>query len=249
MDNKINPDIVFSDIVDADGEYISLLSPEDEKRMNEEQVPDEIPIMALRNAVLFPGVVIPITVGRTKTIRLVRDAYKNGMDVGVITQRDAKVEEPQMSDLYEIGTIAQVMKTLQMPDGNTTVIIQGKRRFKLEEIVSSEPYMKGRVTPYGNTQIIPRDRQFKALIQSIKDMAMQIVQRSGTVPFEATFAIRNIESPWFMVNFIGSNLVANMEDRQRLLEIADINKFATTLLELLNNELQMVDLNSRFRVR
>lgn len=247
MSDKVNPEIILSDIIEADTEYIPLFSPEDEKRMNDAQLPEELPIMALRNAVLFPGVVIPITVGRNKTIRLVKDAYKKGMDIGVITQRDANVEDPHKEDLFEIGTIAQVMKTLQMPDGNTTVIIQGKRRFRLEEIIETEPYLRGRVTPFGGNQIVPRDRQFKALIQSVKDMAMQIVQKSGAVPFEATFAIRNIESPWFMVNFIGSNLVANMEDRQKLLEIEDITKFATALLALLTKEMQMVDLKQQIQ--
>ncbi len=247
MDNQINNDIIFSDIIEADAEYIPLFSPEDERRMIDAQLPEELPVMALRNAVLFPGVVIPITVGRNKTIRLVKDAYKKGMDIGVITQRDAKVEDPRQDDLFEIGTIAQVMKTLEMPDGNTTVIIQGKRRFRLEEITGNEPYLTGRITPFGNNPAVPRDRQFKALIQSVKDMAMQIVQKSGAVPFEATFAIRNIESPWFMVNFIGSNLVANMEDRQKLLEIEDITAFATALLELLTNELQMVDLKQQIQ--
>lgn len=247
MDNQINHDIILSDIIEADTEYIPLFSPEDEKRMIDAQLPEELPVMALRNAVLFPGVVIPITVGRNKTIRLVKDAYKKGMDIGVITQRDAKVEDPQQADLFEIGTIAQVMKTLEMPDGNTTVIIQGKRRFRLEEITETEPYLRGRITPFGDSSPVPRDRQFKALIQSIKDMAMQIVQKSGAVPFEATFAIRNIESPWFMVNFIGSNLVAKMEDRQKLLEINDITKFANELLKLLNNEMQMVDLKQQIQ--
>ncbi len=247
MDNQINHDIILSDIIEADTEYIPLFSPEDEKRMIDAQLPEELPIMALRNAVLFPGVVIPITVGRNKTIRLVKDAYKKGMDIGVITQRDAKVEDPQQTDLFEIGTIAQVMKTLEMPDGNTTVIIQGKRRFRLEEITATEPYLRGRITPFGDSSPVPRDRQFKALIQSIKDMAMQIVQKSGAVPFEATFAIRNIESPWFMVNFIASNLVAKMEDRQKLLEINDIIKFANELLKFLNKEMQMVDLKQQIQ--
>lgn len=247
MDNQINHDIILSDIIEADTEYIPLFSPEDEKRMIDAQLPEELPVMALRNAVLFPGVVIPITVGRNKTIRLVKDAYKKGMDIGVITQRDAKVEDPQQADLFEIGTIAQVMKTLEMPDGNTTVIIQGKRRFRLEEITATEPYLRGRITPFGDSSPVPRDRQLKALIQSIKDMAMQIVQKSGAVPFEATFAIRNIESPWFMVNFIASNLVAKMEDRQKLLEINDITKFANELLKFLNKEMQMVDLKQQIQ--
>lgn len=249
MDNQINPDIIFSDIVESDGEFIPLFSPEDEKRMNEEQMPDELPIMPLRNAVLFPGVVIPITVGRSKTIRLIKEAYKNHIDIGVIAQRDAKVEEPQQGDLFEIGTVAQVMKTLQMPDGNTTVIIQGKRRFRLEELTLTEPYLWGKVSLYGEVRSIPRDRQFKALIQSIKDMSVQIMQKSANMPFEATFAIKNIESPWFMVNFIASNIIADMEARQKLLEINDITEFATALLQLLTNELQMVELKQQIQTK
>lgn len=247
MDNQINHEIIFSDIIEADAEYIPLFSPEDEKRMIDAQLPEELPIMALRNAVLFPGVVIPITVGRNKTIRLVKDAYKKGMDIGVITQRDAKVDDPQQPDLFEIGTIAQVMKILEMPEDNITVIIQGKRRFKLEKITATEPYLRGRITPYGDNSPVPRDRKFKALIQSVKDMAMQIVQKSGAVPFDATFAIRNIESPWFMLNFIGSNLVAKMESRQKLLEVVDITKFANELLKFLSKEMQMVDLKQQIQ--
>ena len=192
MDNQLNPDFILSEIINGDAELIPLLSPEDEKRMNEESLPEELPIMALRNAVLFPGVVMPITVGRRKTIHLIKEAYKKHIDIGVIAQRDAKVEEPLLSDLFEVGTIGQVLKTLQMPDGNFTVIVQGKRRFKLESITETEPYLKGRVSAYGNSDNAPRDRQFKALIQSIKEMAMQIVQKSANVPFEATFALKNI---------------------------------------------------------
>ena len=247
MDNQLNPDFILSEIINGDAELIPLLSPEDEKRMNEESLPEELPIMALRNAVLFPGVVMPITVGRRKTIHLIKEAYKKHIDIGVIAQRDAKVEEPLLSDLFEVGTIGQVLKTLQMPDGNFTVIVQGKRRFKLESITETEPYLKGRVSAYGNADNAPRDRQFKALIQSIKEMAMQIVQKSANVPFEATFALKNIESPWFLVNFIGSNLVSNMNDRQRLLEIDDIVEFSVNLLQLLNNEMQMVDLKQQIQ--
>lgn len=139
------------------------------------------------------------------------------------------------------------MKTLQMPDGNTTVIIQGKRRFKLDELTVTEPYLMGRVSPFGEVRTIPRDRQFKALIQSIKDMSVQIMQKSANMPFEATFAIKNIESPWFMVNFIASNIIADMEERQKLLEINNITEFATALLQILTNELQMAELKQQIQ--
>ncbi len=247
MDNQRNHDLFLTDIVETDTEYIPLLTPEDEKRISEEEIPEEVPIMTLRNAVLFPGVVIPITVGRDKSIRLIKEAYKKHQAIGVVAQKDAAVEDPNQNDLHEIGTIAMVMKTLQMPDGNTTVIIQGKRRFQLQEITQTEPYLKGKVAPYGEGLVIPRDRQFKALIQSIKDLAMQITQKSGTLPFEASFALKNIDSPWFMVNFIASNLVQSMPEKQRLLEINDITAFATELLSILSNEVQMIELKHQIQ--
>ncbi len=247
MDNQINHDLFLTDIVETDTEYIPLLTPEDEKRISEEEIPEEVPIMTLRNAVLFPGVVIPITVGRDKSIRLIKEAYKKHLPIGVVAQKDAAVEDPNQNDLHEIGTIAMVMKTLQMPDGNTTVIIQGKRRFQLQEITQTEPYLKGKVAPYGEGLVIPRDRQFKALIQSIKDLAMQITQKSGTLPFEASFALKNIDSPWFMMNFIANNIVQSMEEKQRLLEINDITQFATELLTILSNEVQMIELKHQIQ--
>ena len=247
MDNQRNHDLFLTDIVETDTEYIPLLTAEDEKRISEEEIPEEVPIMTLRNAVLFPGVVIPITVGRDKSIRLIKEAYKKHQAIGVVAQKDAAVEDPNQNDLHEIGTIAMVMKTLQMPDGNTTVIIQGKRRFQLQEITQTEPYLRGKVTPYGDGLVIPRDRQFKALIQSIKDLAMQITQKSANLPFEASFALKNIDSPWFMVNFIASNLVQSMQDKQRLLEINDVTTFATELLAILTNEMQMIELKHQIQ--
>ena len=247
MDNNLNHDIFLTDIVETDTEYIPLLTPEDEKRISEEEIPEEVPIMTLRNAVLFPGVVIPITVGRDKSIKLIKEAYKRHLPIGVLAQKDAAIEDPGQNDLHEIGTIAMVMKTLQMPDGNTTVIIQGKRRFKLQEITQTEPYLKGKVQPYDDGLVIPRDRQFKALIHSIKDLAMQISQKSANLPFEASFALKNIDSPWFMVNFIASNHVNSMQDKQRLLEINDITTFATELLAILTNDVQMLELKHQIQ--
>ena len=173
MNNRINPDIIVSDIVETEAEYIPLLSQEDEQRMNEEVFPEILPILPLRNAVLFPGVVMPITVGRDKSIRLVKDAYKNRKVIGVIAQRDAEIEEPELQDMFSVGTVAQIIKTLQMPDGNTTVIIQGKRRFFLDDIIEAEPYIKGKIHPYGENLSVPHDKKFDALIQSVRDMAMK----------------------------------------------------------------------------
>ncbi len=247
MNNRINPDIIVSDIVETEAEYIPLLSQEDEQRMNEEVFPEILPILPLRNAVLFPGVVMPITVGRDKSIRLVKDAYKNRQVIGVIAQRDAEIEEPELQDMFSVGTVAQIIKTLQMPDGNTTVIIQGKRRFFLDDIIETEPYIKGKIHPYGENLYVPHDKKFDALIQSVRDMAMKIMQKSSNMPFEASLAIKNIESPWFMVNFVASNLVPAMKERQNLLEIMEITKFATALLEVLNNELQMIELKHQIQ--
>ncbi len=247
MNNRINPDIIVSDIVETEAEYIPLLSQEDEQRMNEEVFPEILPILPLRNAVLFPGVVMPITVGRDKSIRLVKDAYKNRQVIGVIAQRDAEIEEPELQDMFSVGTVAQIIKTLQMPDGNTTVIIQGKRRFFLDDIIETEPYIKGKIHPYGENLSVPHDKKFDALIQSVRDMAMKIMQKSSNMPFEASLAIKNIESPWFMVNFVASNLVPAMKERQNLLEIMEIAKFATALLEVLNNELQMIELKHQIQ--
>lgn len=247
MNNRINPDIIVSDIVETEAEYIPLLSQEDEQRMNEEVFPEILPILPLRNAVLFPGVVMPITVGRDKSIRLVKDAYKNRKVIGVIAQRDAEIEEPELQDMFSVGTVAQIIKTLQMPDGNTTVIIQGKRRFFLDDIIEAEPYIKGKIHPYGENLSVPHDKKFDALIQSVRDMAMKIMQKSSNMPFEASLAIKNIESPWFMVNFVASNLIPAMKERQNLLEIMEIAKFATALLEVLNNELQMIELKHQIQ--
>lgn len=247
MNNRINPDIIVSDIVETEAEYIPLLSQEDEQRMNEEVFPEILPVLPLRNAVLFPGVVMPITVGRDKSIRLVKDAYKNRQVIGVIAQRDAEIEEPELQDMFSVGTVAQIIKTLQMPDGNTTVIIQGKRRFFLDDIIEAEPYIKGKIHPYGENLSVPHDKKFDALIQSVRDMAMKIMQKSSNMPFEASLAIKNIESPWFMVNFVASNLVPAMKERQNLLEIMEIAKFATALLEVLNNELQMIELKHQIQ--
>lgn len=237
----------LSDILDSDAEFIPLLSAEDEVLMNAESIPEELAILPLRNAVLFPGVVIPITVGRNKSIQLVREAYRKEKIIGVVAQKDPSVEDPGPEDLYQIGTVAHILKTLQMPDGNTTVIIQGKKRFQLKEIIQQEPYIKAKVESFETEESTLNDSNFLALIQSIKDIATQIIRDSPNLPAEASIAINNIESPAFLVNFVSSNLNNTAMEKQQLLEISDLVERANKVLGALSKELQMLDLKNQIQ--
>ena len=248
MDNFFEREsLFFSDIMDAESEFIPLLSAEEEEQMAAEQIPDVLPILPLKNTVLFPGVVIPITVSRDKSIKLVREVYKRNRVIGVVSQKNAEIEEPDFEDLNRIGTYAHIIKTLQMPDGNTTVIIQGKKRLEIKELVTSEPYFKARVVGFDSKLKVKSDQKFKALIATIKDQAIQIVKLSPNVPSEAAFAIRNIDSPAFLVNFISSNLNIENAEKQKLLETLDLNERANKVLEYLTRELQMVELKNQIQ--
>lgn len=239
---------LISDIIDTDAEFIPLLSPEDEERISKEKVPEVIPILPLRNMVLFPGVVIPITVGRDKSIALIRESYRKDKIIGVVAQKDATVEDPQEADLFKTGTVAHLMKILQMPDGSTTAVIQGKRRFIMTGIIQSEPYFKATVVPFDNLDTeIKGDKPFEALIGSLKDLSMQIIKLSPNIPSEASFAIKNIESPYFLVNFISANLNVDLKEKQELLEISDITERANKVLAALTKELQMLELKNQIQ--
>jgi len=233
--------------MDAESEFIPLLSSEEEEQMAAEKLPEVLPILPLKNTVLFPGVVIPITVSRDKSIRLVREVYKQSRVIGVVSQKDPNMEEPEFGDLNKVGTVAQIIKILQMPDGNTTVIIQGKKRFGLKELVGSDPYFKARVVPFDKDEKVKPSQKFKALISTIKDMAIQIVKLSPNVPSEAAFAIKNIESPVFLVNFISSNLNIEVGEKQKLLEVQDLNTRANIVLGHLTRELQVVELKNQIQ--
>ncbi|MBK5284417.1 MAG: LON peptidase substrate-binding domain-containing protein, partial [Bacteroidia bacterium] len=174
-------------------EFIPLMTNEDEESLSAKKIPDALPILPLRNTVLFPGVVIPITVGRDKSIRLIRDANKGDKLIGVVAQKDISIEDPALGDLNNVGTVAQMLKMLRMPDGNTTVIIQGKRRFAIKEVVQTTPYFKCTVKPFEETRPDKNDKEFSALISALKDLALQIIQQSPNIPSEAAFAIRSIE--------------------------------------------------------
>jgi ATP-dependent Lon protease len=235
-------------MLNDDAEFFPLMSSEDEAEMNNEQVPDILPILPLRNTVLFPGVVIPITVGRDKSIKLIRDANKGDRMIGVVSQQDVGIEDPTFSQLNKVGTVALIIKMLQMPDGNTTVIIQGKKRFVLKEEVQTEPYIKATIDSF--KEIKPKeDKEFKAMISSIKDMAMNIIQLSPNIPSEAGIAIRNIESSSFLINFISSNMNADMTAKQHLLEVANLRERTNLVLEHLTLDLQMLELKNQIQTK
>jgi len=235
-------------VINEDSEFFPLMSTEDEEEMNNEEMPEVLSILPLRNTVLFPGVVIPITVGRDKSIKLIRDANKGNRMIGVVAQQDVGIEDPNFSQLNKIGTIALIIKMLQMPDGNTTVIIQGKKRFYLKEEVQSEPYIKATVEPFREIKA-KEDKEFKAMVSSIKDMAMNIIQLSPNIPSEAGIAIRNIESTSFLINFISSNMNADMAAKQRLLEVANLRERANMVLEHLTLDLQMLELKNQIQTK
>lgn len=229
--------------IEEETEFIPLMTNEDEEQMNAEPLPQELPIMPVRNTVLFPGVVIPITVGRDKSIKLIKDANAKDKLIGVVAQIDESIEDPEIRNLFGVGTMARIVKLFRMPDGNTTVILQGKKRFRIEKEISNEPYLIAAISPYPQEDV-PKSPSFEALVSSIKDMALKIIEQSPNIPTEASFAIRNIDSPSFMINFIASNMNIEVDEKQKLLEEASIETRATLLLKHMTKELQLLELKN-----
>lgn len=242
-----NNDFSFRDGIDEDTDFIPLLSTEDEDNMRNERIPDILPILPLRNTVLFPGVVIPITVGRDKSIQLIKDHNKGDKTIGVVTQISDAVEEPGAEDLYTVGTVAHIIKMLRMPDGNTTIIIQGKKRFRILEFTQTEPYHKARVEAFDEQRPPKSDKEFQAIISNLKETSTQIIKISPNIPSDAGFAINNIDSPTFLVNFISSNMNANTEDKQKMLEVANLKDRSLLVLGHLNKEFQMMELRNKIQ--
>lgn len=220
------------------------LNEDDSEESDATPIPLELPILPLRNTVLFPGVVLPITVGRDKSIKAVSDAYKADKLIGVIAQKDSTVEEPTVSDLEEIGTVAKIAKMIKMPDGGTTIIIQGKKRFKIDEITSEDPYFKAKIHAL-DEEVLKDDSDFNAMVGSIKDLAGQIVQISPNLPSEAAIILKNIENPAFLIHFVSSNLNSDIKDKQRLLVINNIKARAELLMNLMQTELQYTELKNK----
>ena len=229
---------------DENSELIPLMTPEDEEQINNESLPETLPILPLRNTVLFPGVVIPITAGRDKSIKLINDANNGSKVIGVVSQKDEEVEDPSAKDIHETGTVARILKVLKMPDGNTTVIIQGKKRFKVAEVITEEPYINATVREVSQAQPGPENEEFTAIIESIKDLALQIIRDSPNIPSEASFAIKNIESNSFLVNFVSSNMNLSVEEKQKLLETNDLKERALATLKFMNVEFQKLELKN-----
>jgi ATP-dependent Lon protease len=229
---------------DENSELIPLMTPEDEAEINNEELPNTLPILPLRNTVLFPGVVIPITAGRDKSIKLIKDANNGSKVIGVVAQKDINVEDPGASDLYQVGTVARILKVLKMPDGNTTIIIQGKKRFELDQIISEQPYINATVKEVPEAKPAIDNQEFSAIIDSIKDLSLRIIKESPNIPTEATFAIKNIESNSFLVNFVSSNMNLLVKEKQELLEINDLKERALATLKYMTVEYQKLELKN-----
>jgi ATP-dependent Lon protease len=231
---------------DEDMEFMPIipLNEEEDANADAEVIPSELPILPLRNTVLFPGVVIPITVGRDKSIKAVNDAYKADKLVGVVAQKDSNVEEPLVTDLENIGTVAKIIKLIKMPDGGTTVIIQGRKRFSIDSITSEDPYFKATITILEEIKY-KGDADLDATIGSVKDLAAQIIGLSPNIPSEAGIILKNIENPSFLVHFVSSNLNSELKDKQKLLEISDLKQRAELLMNLMHTELQYAELKNK----
>jgi ATP-dependent Lon protease len=252
MNSKNNifiPDIYLNNNENDDSDFIPIISDGDEESLDNFQVPENLPILPLRNTVLFPGIVIPITVGRDKSIKLIRQAYKKDKIIGTIAQRNPNINEPESKDLYRVGTVAQILKILEMPDNSTSVIIQGKKRFEIKSIINSDPYIQAKVELLTDVKNTENDKEFDALISSLKDLSLRIIQLNNNIPQEASFAIKNIENPSFLINFASSNSDIKAEEKQKLLETDDLKKRGTLLLEYLTRELQLLELKQDIQTK
>lgn len=242
--NKIKS-IFFGADMENDGDFIPLISDdEDDVDFKKSELPKELPILPLRNTVLFPGVILPITVGREKSIRLINEINKTDRLIGTVAQKDARVNEPEENDMYRFGTVAQILKVLEMPDGSTSVIIQGRQRFEMIEMVQAEPYHKAIVKLLKDKKPSNKTREFEAIVGSLKDLSLRIIKLSSNIPPEASFAVKNIENTKFLINFICSNSDIEIDEKQKLLEIDDLKERSIKLLEHLSRQIQMLELKN-----
>lgn len=229
---------------DSEAELIPLMTPEDEEEMANEELPASLPILPLRNTVLFPGVVIPITAGRDKSIKLINEANAGNKIIGVVAQKNEDEEDPAKNDIHHIGTVARILRVLKMPDGNVTVILQGKKRFEIDAVISERPYLKANIKEVPEKRPSKHDTEFVTILDSIKDLAIQIIKESPNIPTEATFAIKNIESQSFLINFVSSNMNLSVEEKQNLLAMNVLKERALETLRFMNVELQKLELKN-----
>ena len=235
--------------IHAEGELIPLMTTEDEEALELEDLPEAVPILPLKNTVLFPGVVIPITVGRDKSIQLIKDANKGDKVIGVVAQKDQSVEDPSVLDVYTLGTVAQILRVLTMPDGNTTIIIQGKKRFEIEHVLTEEPYIKAKIKNVVEEKSLQDTSEFSAIVDSIKDLALKIIQESQNIPSEASFAIKNIQSHSFLIHFVSSNMSLTVKEKQGILSTPNVKERALLCLQHMNVEYQKLELKNDIQSR
>ncbi|WP_159521954.1 endopeptidase La [Sunxiuqinia indica] len=234
--------MIFTGMGDDDSEIIPIIADGNEEELKNFQAPEVLPILPLRNTVLFPGVVIPITVGRQKSLKLIQDVFRGDKLLGTVTQQDGSIDDPEQKDLYQVGTVAQILKVLEMPDGSTSVIIQGKRRFEVGNYLEEFPYFRAQVTLLDEILPAENNTEFSAVVGSLKDLSIKVAQYSSNVPPEATFAVKNIENSTFLINFICSNTDLEVEEKQKLLEIADVRERGIQAISYLVKEVQMLEL-------
>ena len=241
---------LINEFLNSESNFIPLFSMEDEEILKKEELPEMLPILPLRNTVLFPGIIIPITVGRSKSIKLAQKYSRNNEPIGVVTQKENEVEEPTIDDIYKVGTMARILKYISMPDGSVTIIVQGIKRFSVLELTQTEPFYMAKVADYQTNDYDPaldKSKNFKALIDSLRDTALNMIKLSANIPKEASFALKNIESPFFLLNFISSNLSVTNQEKQTILETRDVEERAKIVLKLLNKELQLLELKNQIQ--
>ncbi len=250
MENKFRKpvsEILIPDILDGEGDIIPIIADGDDGELEDVDVPETIPILSLRNTVLFPGVVLPISIGRPRSIQLIKDAYRNDKIVGTVAQKDPDIENPNFQDLHSIGTIGQIVKLLEMPDGSTTAIIQGRKRMMLHELVSDDPYFVAKVKVIPEIKPEIRNKDFDAIVGSLKDLSLKIIKINPNISPEASFAIKNIENNTYLINFICSNTDIKVQDKQKLLEINSLRDRGFILLEFLVQEIQVLELKNELQ--
>ena len=239
-----NIDKMSFDDLGEESEFIPLMTPEDEEAIEKENLPEVLPLLPLTNTVLFPGVVIPINAARDKSIKLINDANKSNKLIGVVAQKDIKVENPSIEDIFNTGTVAKILRVLKMPDGNTTVIIQGKKRFKIKSVVKTDPYIQATINSITDKNQNKSNSKFTATIDAIKDIALKIINENPNIPSEASFAIKNIHSSAFLINFVCSNMNISVKDKQGLLSSLNIENRALKCLKFLNVEYEKLALKN-----
>jgi len=253
MDEKQKKPLIhgffFHEMLNGEGEIIPIITDGDDRELEEIDVPEVVPVLSLRNTVLFPGVVLPISIARPRSIQLIRDAYRTDKIVATVAQKDPDIENPAFEDLHTVGTLGQIIKLLEMPDGSTTAIIQGRKRITLESLVSSDPYFMARVKAVPEIKPEPDNREFETIVGSLRDLSLKIIKLNPNITPEATFAIKNIENSYYLINFICSNTDIKMQDKQKLLEANNMRDRGYMLLQYLVEEIQMLELKTELQMK